>query len=50
MERLSKLSYKEGSFILHIVVGDEAVDEFLEKLFGEFGSISLGLSDAAAGL
>lgn len=25
-------------------IGDETFDEFLEKLFGEFGSISLGLS------
>lgn len=35
---------------LQIVVGDEAVDECREKLLGEFGSISLGLSEAAAGL
>lgn len=37
-------------FYLQIVVGDDEVEEFLEKLFGEFGSISRGLSEAAAGL
>jgi hypothetical protein len=26
------------------VIGDETFDEFLEKLLGEFGSISVGLS------
>lgn len=31
------------------VIGDEAFDEFLEKLFGDLENISLGLSDAAAG-
>lgn len=37
--------------LLQIVVGDEAVDEFLEKLFGVFGSISrVVVSEAAAGL
>lgn len=33
---------------LQTVVGDEAVDEFREKLFGEFGSA--GLFDSTVGL
>jgi hypothetical protein len=31
------------------VIGDDAVDECLEKLFGDLENISLGVSDAAAG-
>jgi hypothetical protein len=31
------------------VIGDDAVEEFLEKQPGDLDSISLGLSEAAAG-
>jgi hypothetical protein len=39
---------KEFFHYSHTVVGDEAVEEFLEKLLGELGKA--GLLDSAVGL